>query len=74
MAKTRQPIGNEDVNKVRCTRCNFECDLKRDKRKQGLGYKYFTLAGVTSQAQYPDDWTVSFGCPQCGKGDYDTKI
>jgi len=74
MSKSQIPRGNEDTNMVCCTRCGFPCDLSRDKQKQGHGYSYFTLAGVGSQAQYPDDWAVAFGCPQCGKGDYNTNL
>ena len=73
MAKTRTPIGNEDVNFVRCTRCKFPCKLDRDKQRPGNGNVYSTLSGVVSQTQYPDDWVVTFGCPQCGRGEYATK-
>ena len=73
MAKTRTPIGNEDSDYIRCSYCNFYCLLTRDKRFDGNGNSYTTLTGVVSQEQYPDDWTVKFGCPQCGKGDYDKK-
>jgi predicted RNA-binding Zn-ribbon protein involved in translation (DUF1610 family) len=70
MAKQRSPIGNEDFNFVRCTHCGFPCNLGRDKIRDGNGQNYFELTHTQDQA--PDDSTVSFGCPQCGKGDYRT--
>ena len=70
MGKRRRPIGNEDVGRLRCKRCNFPCLLTRDKISPGLGLSYTPLTGIT-QDQAPDDHTVKFGCPQCGKGEYD---
>ncbi len=69
--KERSPIGNEDIDVFRCKRCDFPCDLSRDKIRPGLGLSYTTLTGVVTQTQYPDDHTVTFGCPQCGTGEYD---
>ena len=68
MARSRTPIGNEDVDKYRCTRCGFPCDLKRDKINPGNGNVYTTVS--SSQTSTPDDGTPAFGCPQCGRGDY----
>ena len=64
MAKTNNPIGNEDFDYVRCTRCNFPCLLTRDKINPGNGMVY------TDSATGPDEFTSTFGCPQCGRGDY----
>lgn len=74
MARTRIPSGNEDTDFVKCRRCGFPCKLSRDKIKPGNGKVFTTLTGVVSQTQYPDNWTVTYGCPQCGRGDYTASL
>jgi|FLOH01.1.fsa_nt_gi hypothetical protein len=65
---TRNTTGNEDFQYVKCTNCGFPCKLGRDKIREGNGNSYYELSHTQTQA--PDDWTVSFGCPQCGRGNY----
>lgn len=68
MGNRRTPIGNEDYQFTRCTHCGFPCYYNRDKIRDGNGKRFSEIAHTQDQA--PDDTTISFGCPQCGKGDY----
>jgi len=70
--KTRTPIGNEDSEFVRCVRCGFPCNLSRDKVKAGNGNVYFDYTHTQDQA--PNDFRSTFGCPKCGRGEYNRKL
>jgi len=73
--RQRIPSGNEDVNKVRCKRCGFWCDLSRDSIVQGSGVSITTVTHTSADDPHVDEGvgdspTYTAGCPQCGKGDY----
>lgn len=70
MAKTRNPSGNEDTDKVRCKRCGFRgVDKTRDKTGSGSGLRYDSITHTASTA--PDNPVVVSGCPFCGTRSYE---
>ena len=69
MSRTRIPHGNEDVNFFRCKRCNFPCNLSRDKTGTGSGLRYDDVT-YTGDNVGPSDPVAISGCPYCGTKNY----